>query len=351
MQPSFTLSRPIQPASPLTKQVTSIMHRSTETQPSDPTFAGWRDYIRIARFDHAAKHVFIIPGFVLGGMLRGVRVENLFLSAVLGLLTAVAIASANYVINEYLDREFDRHHPTKSLRTAVQRKMKAGVIALEWLALIVVGLGAARIHSQLLFYIGVVFAMQGLFYNVAPLRMKDRAYLDVVVESINNPLRLAIGWAVADPTTLPPGSLILAYWLGGAFLMGAKRLSEYREVVGTHGIELLTRYRASFRRYTEISLLAACLFYALLAIAFMAIFLIKYRIEYILLLPFIVALFVSYFWMAYQPGSTAQKPERLFLERELMMVAAAVVVVFIVTSYVSMPWLDSLASQHFISVR
>ena len=248
------------------------MRRSTETQHSGPALAGWRDYLRIARLDHVTKHVFIIPGIVLGGMLRGVRVENIFLSAALGLLTAVAIASANYVINEYLDREFDRHHPTKSSRAAVQSQMKGRVIALEWLALVAIGLGAALIHSRLMFFVGVVFAMQGIFYNVAPLRLKDKAYLDVVSESINNPLRLAIGWAIADPTSLPPGSLILAYWLGGAFLMGAKRLSEYHEIVATHDIELLTRYRASFRNYTEISLVVSCLFYGLFSIAFMSIF-------------------------------------------------------------------------------
>jgi hypothetical protein len=38
--------------------------------------------------------------------------------------------------------------------------------------------------------------MQGIFYNVRPMRTKDRAYLDVISESINNPLRLMIGWAI-----------------------------------------------------------------------------------------------------------------------------------------------------------
>ena len=33
-----------------------------------------------------------------------------------------------------------------------------------------------------------------------------------------------------DPTTLPPASLLLAYWFGGAFLMAAKRLAEYKEI-------------------------------------------------------------------------------------------------------------------------
>ena len=54
-------------------------------------------------------------------------------------------------------------------------------------------------------------AAQGIFYNVPPLRTKDKAYFDVISESINNPIRLLIGWAIVDPTSLPPGSIILSY--------------------------------------------------------------------------------------------------------------------------------------------
>src|SRR3546814_4605173 len=75
----------------------------------------------------------------------------------------------------------------------------------------------------------------------------DVPYLDVLSESVNNPLRLAIGWAMIDPGSLPPVSIIIAYWFGGAFLMGTKRLSEYREIVVSHGAALLAPYRQSFR--------------------------------------------------------------------------------------------------------
>ena len=81
-----------------------------------------------------------------------------------------------------------------------------------------------------MYFIATVFVLQGILYNVAPLRTKDVPFLDVISESINNPLRLIIGWVMIDPTTLPPGSLILMYWSGGAFLMAAKRLSEFREI-------------------------------------------------------------------------------------------------------------------------
>src|SRR3546814_5665135 len=59
---------------------------------------------------------------------------------------------------------------------------------------------------------------------------------------------------MVDPTPLPPSSLLLAYWTGGAFLMGAKRLSEYRDISTEAGMQMLHRYRRSFSAYTAESL-------------------------------------------------------------------------------------------------
>jgi hypothetical protein len=196
-----------------------------------------------------------------------------------------------------------------------------------------------------------IFGLQGIVYNVSPMRSKDKPYWDVISESINNPLRLTIGWVMIDPFTLPPSSVILAYWFGGAFLMAAKRYSEYREIVASHGRELLLRYRASFAGYSEVSLSISCFVYGLLSTFFLAIFLIKYRVEYLLLVPLIIALFGYYLALSTQPASSAQNPEKLFREPKLIGLVVMLGVAFIVASYVDMPALSVFTGQRYITLQ
>jgi 4-hydroxybenzoate polyprenyltransferase len=304
-----------------------------------------------ARLDHATKHIFIIPGIILAYLLRGVHTNSLALSIACGLISVVCVASANYVINEWFDRDFDQFHPTKSRRPAVRRDLSGAIILVEWLALLCIGLSCALISSRTMLIVAGIFALQGVFYNVPPLRTKDKAYLDVISEAINNPIRLTIGWTMIDPTTLPPSSVILLYWAGGAFLMAAKRLSEFREIEASHGRDLLVRYRASFASYSEISLNVSCFVYALISSFFLAVFLIKYRIEYLLTVPVVIALFAQYLALSMQPGSSAQNPEKLFRERSLIVLVGLLTMLFVLTTFVSIPSLEAFTGQHYISLQ
>ena len=317
-----------------------------------PNRATASDYLRICRFDHMTKQVFILPGIVLALLLRGAAGSvDLWWNLVAGFASAVAIASANYVINEWLDREFDRYHPEKSQRAAVQKELEPTIVYAMWGALLMVGIGLASTINGTFLVTSVVFALAGMAYNIPPVRTKDVPYLDVLSESLNNAIRLTLGWAMIDGGTLPPASLLLGFWLGGAFLMNTKRLSEYRDIVASHGREQLGLYRRSFRHYTEPKLLVANLVYALLCSLLIGVFLIKYRVEYILLMPALVILFAEYFRLAFVQDSVTRKPEQLFHAKRLMVYSAFAGLLFLVLTIVDIPLVAQLSEPNFITLR
>lgn len=306
------------------------------------------DYVWIARPGHWTKHIFIIPGVVLAYALT-TATDVSIITLIIGFASAAAISSANYVLNEWLDRAFDKYHPKKSKRTAVTRSLDHRIVYAEYLLLIAIGLVTAFFLSTLFFVTSVTFAVAGIVYNLRPIRTKDRVYLDVLSEAINNPIRLVLGWAMVDPTTLPPASVLIAYWMGGAFLMGAKRLSEYREITASEGRELLARYRRSFEIYNEKRLLVSTFLYAILASFFIAIFLVKYRTEYILALPAFAMLFAFYLSISLEPYSIAQKPERLFRHKRLMTMAGVTTALLLLLTFVDIPMIQHLSEPYFFT--
>lgn len=331
--------RPQSPAAPSTSPSVD------ESQRIDATFA---DYVAMARPDHWVKQVFVLPGIVLAYLVHPVPLGGLLVVAAVGLLAASLIASANYLLNEWLDLEFDRHHPLKSARPAVQKRIDPRLVVAGILLLAGVGCALAAWIGPLFLATCVAFLASGFVYNVPGIRTKDRAYLDVLSEAINNPIRLTLGWAMVWPEALPPSSLLLSYWMGGAFLMAIKRFAEYRSIGALVGVEALGLYRRSFRYYDENRLIVSAFLYGQLAAFFGAVFLIKYRVEYILTLPLVALLFAAYVRVGLKRDSTAQAPEKLFRETALMVIVVLLAIAFLALSWVDLPFLDKLSEPHYL---
>jgi 4-hydroxybenzoate polyprenyltransferase len=252
------------------------------------------------------------------------------------------VASANYVINEWLDREFDRHHPVKHQRPSVSSVLRPSWVYLEYAMLALIGLGLAYCISLQFLVFSIALLVMGLLYNVRPFRTKEKPYLDVLSESVNNPLRLLLGWSIFIHNGLPPSSILLAYWMGGAFLMGVKRYSEFRFINDPARAGL---YRKSFQSYTEQSLLLSSFFYALLSSFFLAVFLIKYRIEFVLSFPAFALLFVWYLGIGMRPESAAKDPEKIFREPRFVSFVVLLCALVTVLFFVDIPLLNVLTNR------
>lgn len=313
---------------------------------SGPTIL--RYYVAIARPDHWFKNIFMLPGAALALVLGPPQGWEAFAQLALAIISTCLVASANYTINEWLDAEFDRHHPIKKSRPSAIGYIRAKYVILQWALLAAAGLAIGAAINLYFFQFSIALLIMGLVYNVRPLRTKDRPFLDVLSESINNPLRFLLGWAAITTAAMPPVSVLLAYWMGGAFLMAIKRFAEYRFIDNPERASL---YRRSFKYYTENSLLLSSFFYGFSAAFFLGVFLIKYRIEFLLSVPAFSLLFVWYLAIGMQRPSAAQSPEKLYKEKGF--VAYVVFLGLLVTAlfFIDIPWLNLLVEHHVFDVR
>lgn len=307
-----------------------------------------KDYIRIARIDHWIKQLFIFPGMVFAFFLvDGVSLKSKILNIILAFIATSFIASANYVINEWLDAKFDKFHPTKKSRPVVSGNVKFAGVMIEYALFTVAGLAVAWFASKLTFFMELWLWVMGILYNVKPIRTKEIPYIDVLSESLNNAIRLLIGWFAITNDYVPPVSIVFGYWMAGAFLMATKRYSEYRMIDNK---ELASSYRKSFKYYTEKSLLISSLFYALLSVFFCGVFMVKYRAELILDIPLICGLFCLYFSISFKENSSAQKPEKLFREKTLIAYLAVLFIITCVLLVVDIPALNFIMNNEIIGI-
>lgn len=300
------------------------------------------DHISIARPDYWFKNGFMVIGILLGWFYHPVALPSVW-QLIVALLAVCLIASSNYVINEYLDAPMDRSHPKKRNRPVAAGRIKLPAVLLQWAVLAGIGLSLALTINLAYFLIGALLLLMGLIYNVPPMRTKELPYLDVLTESVNNPLRLSLGWFVINGQSLPPLTLIFSFWMMGAFFMATKRLAEYRYL--NDPIQAAA-YRRSFAYYNENRLLVSMFFYATLAALMMGMFIVRYRLELILSTPLVAGLFTWYLVIGLKEDSSAQQPERLYRERGLMLYLVVCIAAFLVLMFVDIP-----ALYHIFNVQ
>src|SRR5262249_35486693 len=150
----------------------------------------------------------------------------------------------------------------------------------------------------------------------------------------NNPIRLALGWFALAAHEFPPVSLLIAYWMIGAFFMAAKRLAEYRSLADP---AVAGSYRSSFRYYDEPILVTSMSFYTTTFALFAGVFVVRYHLELILMFPLIAGFICYYLWISFKKESPTQAPEKLYRERGLMAYLVLCLVAFVVLMFTHIP--------------
>jgi len=236
------------------------------------------------------------------------------------------ISTANYVLNEIVDRPFDVHHPTKRLRPLVSGEIRQRPFALIGVGLAAACLGASGLLFDRTLFLGLLaLLVAGVIYNVRPIRAKDIPFFDSISESVNNPIRFMIGWsALAVTGELPPLSVLVCWWAFGNFLMIAKRLSEFRFLKDKAG-----EYRASHRKYTRTSLVAGMTASAVICLLAFLYFARDFRLQsFYAIAPFLLFFFGLIFRKTLREAEVMEEPEKLFVRPKYALYAIFLVALF-----------------------
>jgi decaprenyl-phosphate phosphoribosyltransferase len=297
-------------------------------------------YIVVARIDHWFKNVFVIPGIIVA--LSADRIllnSSLALNVILALLAIGLVASSYYVLNELLDAQHDAQHPVKRTRPIPSGRVNVNLAYIEVAVLAFAGFLVALLVNTRVFGIVVALWLMACLYNIPPVRTKDKPYLDVLTEAVNNPLRPLVGWYCTGIQVVPPISLVITYWMIGAFFMAVKRFAEFRHIDDP---QHAASYRHSFSHYNEERLLVSITYYSVAFGLFFGIFLLRYRIELILSVPFIAGFIAWYIHLGFLIDSPTQYPERLFRQTGFMVYTLVCVMVMIGLLFWNIPLIGSI---------
>jgi decaprenyl-phosphate phosphoribosyltransferase len=297
-----------------------------------------RAHLAIARLDHSIKNLFVLPGIIVPlSVYPSLFNQRLVLRLLLAFIAITLVACSNYVINEVLDAPFDGIHPVKRNRPAALGLVSIPAAYAQWLLMMFAGVAIGLTISRMFALMALMLWIMGCLYNFPPVRTKDVPYLDVLTESINNPLRMLLGWYAVTTVLIPPVSLLISYWMIGCYFMALKRFSELSEIDDR---TVAAAYRVSFKRYTPESLLVSVVFYASTAMLFLGAFIMRYRIELILGFPLVALVMAIYLKLSFQKNSAVQNPEKLYREPLLMASLTATVLVMSLLLFIRLPRLE-----------
>ena len=303
-------------------------------------------YLQIARFDHWFKNVFMLPGIIVALFAQPeLLTPSCFFRLLLAIIATGIVASSNYVLNELLDAQFDALHPVKKNRPIPSGRVNKTIAVIEWLALGVLGLFLASFLGGSFFKVALSLWVMGCIYNIPPVRSKDKPFVDVLSESVNNPIRLMLGWYATNIQIVAPVSLLLAYWMIGAYFMAIKRFAEFRMI---NDPAVSAAYRKSFVYYNEERLLQSIIYYATAFGLFLGIFLIRYRMELIVAVPLIAGFMTWYMHLGLHENSPTQNPEHLYKQRGFVLYCLLCCISLIVLLFLPIPILHEIFYPSFM---
>jgi 4-hydroxybenzoate polyprenyltransferase len=192
--------------------------------------------IRSLRPEQWLKNGFVLAPLVFSGMLDDTSV---WLSSVIAVAAFCAASSAVYLVNDVIDREADRRHPSKRTRPIASGEISVGTALVTAVLLAALALAASWVVGGWFPMVLGGYVLLVLLYSAI---LKRVVFVDVLVLAAGFVLRV-VGGAVAIDVPVSRWLLLCAYLLALYLALGKRRseLALLGEGAGTHR-EVLGHY-------------------------------------------------------------------------------------------------------------
>jgi decaprenyl-phosphate phosphoribosyltransferase len=238
--------------------MTAAEHLPASEPPGPSGRGGLPALVRLARPKQWVKNVLVVAAPGAAGVLGE---GTALLRTLIAFACFCLAASGTYFVNDALDVEADRRHPTKRFRPVASGEVTIQTAFVGGGLLIIAAIGLAFVARWPLALIVGGYLLQTVLYSVW---LKHEAVLDLACVASGFVLRTIAG-GVAVGVTISPWFLIVA---GSAslFMVTGKRHAELIEL-GDHAVghrRALAMYSRSFLSYvravaSSVTVLAYCL--------------------------------------------------------------------------------------------
>ncbi len=179
----------------------------------------FRDYLNLIRFHQWAKNLLLFFPLILAHEFQNLGALK---NALLSFFSFSFIASSMYIINDIIDLEKDRNHPTKKFRPITNGTFSAYAGFIISLILLSLGFSLAFTINYLFVALTIAYLFLNLIYSFGA---KKLAIFDIFTLSIFYVIRLYSG-SVA--THIPISNWLLAFSM--FFFLSLATLKRYSEV-------------------------------------------------------------------------------------------------------------------------
>lgn len=267
----------------------------------------WKALISLMRPQQWYKNLIIfVPVFFSTLALE----PSLLYLTFLGFVSLCLASSGNYVLNDIIDKESDRHHPEKKLRPIASGAIHVSLGVFLTLILFACSLALAYSLNFNFFLLIIFFIVLTKIYS---LYLKKIVFVDVLVISVNFVIRAVAGIILLDRPTTP--WLIVCPFFLALFLAVGKRKADVNLLK-----QKATAHKKVLQFYTpELTDSLLIIATTLLLISYtLYAFLSEHQYYLLLSLPFALYLVFYYFSLLNSDSSIPRHPEQALRDKHIL---------------------------------